>query len=244
MFTTIKNSLLLGTVGLFSLGSLAYTKPSQAASVNFSSWQQAGDVVRTSSQVTLTNAVSGDDVPTNFNISGTNPLPTGGGTGSLEAFLGLPNGTVLPGNGSTFGSQEGSAIRGTVSAANAEDVLRLTWNFSSNERSQTNPNNDYAFVTINGVLLPPVASISDATTASSPYAFTSGNRTFTYSLPVAGNYDVGIGIVDVNDTIASSRFIVSNASVEPVPEPITIVGSMMALGFGVKLRRRFGKKSS
>jgi hypothetical protein len=65
----------------------------------------------------------------------------------------------------------------------------------------------------------------------------------------AGNYDIGIGVVDVGDSIGQSTLSVSNANLIPanvqsVPEPATVLGSLTALGFGIKMMRRYRNKSA
>ncbi|MFN6566014.1 PEP-CTERM sorting domain-containing protein [Dendronalium sp. ChiSLP03b] len=146
-------------------------------------------------------------------------VPTGGGAGSLEDFLSLTPGSLDPAT-SIFGATQGSAIKQTFTDIKVGDVLRFDYSFLTNDA-------DSAFVTINNSVI--------ALTASTP---------FTYSFTSAGTYNVGIGVVDVDDTIGASKLIVSNAKLDAVPEPITILGSLTALGFGVSMRRRFGRKNS
>jgi hypothetical protein len=44
--------------------------------------------------------------------------------------------------------------------------------------------------------------------------------------------------VDVEDTIGNSTLTVSDADLQAVPEPMTILGSAVALLFGTLMRRR------
>ncbi|MBD2360565.1 hypothetical protein H6G36_05080 [Anabaena minutissima FACHB-250] len=46
----------------------------------------------------------------------------------------------------------------------------------------------------------------------------------------AGNYTVGIGIVDVEDAGGQSKLVVSNGKLQPVPEPLTILCVFTGLG--------------
>lgn len=191
MFTTIKNSFIsISAFGLLSLGSLFYTTATLAADIDLSTWQQAGDVIKFSSNVTLTNAYSGigdqgDDPNGYFHINNnpnTDPLLSsaaialndGNSSSSLEAFLGVTAGS-LPKNGSDFGIIEGSAIRGIITAG-AGDIFQFTYNFRSNEPIRQNFRNDYAFVTINGnTLTPLLATVSGAkinTTKNSSHPLT------------------------------------------------------------------------
>ncbi|MEA5502280.1 PEP-CTERM sorting domain-containing protein [Halotia wernerae UHCC 0503] len=154
--------------------------------------------------------------------SGTiNTVSTGGGTGSLEEFLDVPAGSLDPDPDNFVFSTFGSAIKTTFTGIQTGDVFDFNWDFSTSDT-------DSAFVTINNSVIPLAAS---------------GN-VFKYSFTNAGNYNVGIGIIDVGDSIGGSQLTVSNANLKPVPEPLTILGSLTALSFGVAMRRRFGKKNS
>jgi hypothetical protein len=205
---------------LFSLGSFTITFPSFAVSVNLSSGGSRGDVSVVGGQTTLTNATvgGGDDGGTNYNVSGNNPvvLPF-----QLETFLG-----VAPGALGTDAA-EGSAIRTILPNVSAGDVLSFNSNFSIFD----NFNTDRAFVTI-------VNSINNLV-----IPLTTGSSTFSYTFSSADTYTVGVGVIDVNEDIGSSRLQVSDANLQPVPEPLTILGSLSALGFGLGMRRRFRKQA-
>ncbi len=154
--------------------------------------------------------------------SGTvNTVSTGGGAGSLEEFLTVPAGSLDPDPDNFIFSTFGSAIKTTFTGVQTGDVFGFNWDFSTSDA-------DSVFVTINNSVIPLAAS----------------GKVFKYSFTNAGNYNVGIGIVDVNDSIGGSQFTVSNANFEPVPEPLTILGSLTAFSFGIVMRRRFGKKNS
>lgn len=258
MFTTIKNSFLsVGTLGLVSLGSLVYAPVTLAVDIDLSSWQQAGDVIKNPSNATLTNAYSGlgedgDDPNGYFHInnnSNTDPLLSGSGNKTIEKFLGIAAGS-LPNMNTDNGIREGSAIRGNITA-NQGDIFKFTYNFRTNEPlRETPPENDYAFVTINGNILSPLlATVDDANINDAGFAKQTGNKTFEYIFQNAGNFDVSLGVVDVQGFGYSSSLTVLNptlqsaadSGVQPVPEPMTIIGSMFALGCGTALRRRFGK---
>ncbi|MBW4627969.1 MAG: PEP-CTERM sorting domain-containing protein [Brasilonema octagenarum HA4186-MV1] len=210
-------------LGLFSLSSITIAKPSFAASVDLRSFNRGGDVGNvTPTQATITNAYAdgGDDGGTNYNVSGNQPLfPY-----QLETFLGLSPGSL------GLDIAEGSAIS-ILRNFQAGDVF----SFNSNFQTFDDPGIDRAFV-----------SIVNSTTGSVITPLTLGNSTFNYTFSTAGNYTIGIGVVDgpfngLPDATFSSRLIVSNANVAPVPEPLTILGSLTALGLGANMRRRFGK---
>jgi hypothetical protein len=236
MYTFLKKSVLTSTASLF-LGSFILSSPSQAASINFTNF--LGDVTTSGGQTSLTNAFNdnfgSDDASGNYYVSGNNP----GSADDLETFLGV----TLPGN-----PQEGSAVKTTL-AASAGDVFSFDWVFHTNEPvGSTFP--DYAFVTIGSQVIP-LASITNVTTIPggtlasnpNPYLRQTGNNTFSYTFNTAGTYNVGIGVVDVNDLLTSSGLSVRNANTKPVPEPSTIFGSAIAAGFGVMLKRKQAKKA-
>jgi hypothetical protein len=158
----------------------------------------------------------------NLNSGTLNTAFTGGGAGSVEEFLNITPASLESAVPNNF---FGSAIKQTFTGVNAGDVFSFNWNFSTTD-------NDKAFVTINNTV-----------------ALLSGSSPFSYLFSTAGNYNIGIGLVDVDDSIGQSTLSVSNANFinanpQPVPEPATILGSITALGFGVKMARRYRKKSA
>jgi len=204
MLLGIKKSLFTaGATSLLSLGTLAIANPSYAASIDLSNWGTIGDTIVNNSQAAI-------------NSGTVNTALTGGGTGSIEDFLGITAGSIDP-VGSTFGGTQGSAIKKTFTSINAGDVFRFNWNFATSDT-------DSAFVTIDNSVIP-----------------LTGSTPFTYSFAAAGNYNIGIGVVDVEDSIGSSTLTITNANLQAVPEPMTILGSVVALGFGQVMRRRLGK---
>ncbi|MDF5722389.1 MAG: PEP-CTERM sorting domain-containing protein [Rhizonema sp. PD37] len=206
---------------LFILGSFTIASPSFAVSVNLRSVRTIGDVGNvTPTQATITNAYPGgvDDPGTNYNVSGNQPLLPY----QLETSLGLTAGAL------GLNAAEGSAIS-FARNFQAGDVF----SFNSNFQTFDTVNVDRAFVSI----------VNSATNAVIT-PLTLGNSTFNYTFPTANNYTIGVGVVDVNDFVGSSRLTVSNANVAPVPEPLTILGSVTALGLGANMRRRFGKTKS
>ncbi len=120
--------------------------------------------------------------------SGTSSTVTAGGlTGSaLETFLGILNNSFdsLP---STFGVQAGSAIKTTL-IVNSGDVLSFDWSLVSSD-------SDTGFVTINNAV-----------------TYLTGTS-FSQSFATAGSYNIGIGVLDVDDTVGSSTFTVNNVNI-------------------------------
>ncbi|MCM0593809.1 MAG: PEP-CTERM sorting domain-containing protein [Gloeotrichia echinulata DEX184] len=204
MLLGIKKSLFTaGATSLLSLGTLAIANPTYAASIDLSNWGTIGDTIVNNSQAAI-------------NSGTVNTALAGGGTGSIEDFLGISAGSLDP-VGSTFGATQGSAIKKTFTSINAGDVFRFNWNFATSDT-------DSAFVTINNSVIP-----------------LTGSTPFSYSFATAGNYNIGIGVVDVEDTIGNSTLTVSDADLQAVPEPMTILGSAVALLFGTVMRLRLTK---
>jgi hypothetical protein len=216
MFTSIKQkALTAGAFSLLSLGSLAlFASPTYAASIDFSTWTKFGDVTSTGTQATPTTA-------------GTNALGTGGGADSLEDALGIPSNSLVSDPLDLANSPtQGSAIRNSsfFSNINANDVFSFTSNF-------TPDGSDRAFVAITNL------------GTSATQIFTPATSAFSYTFLTAGAYDVSIGALDVGDTIGQSQLVASNGNLQPVPEPISVISSIVALSCGATLRKRFGKKA-
>ncbi|MBW4684240.1 MAG: PEP-CTERM sorting domain-containing protein [Komarekiella atlantica HA4396-MV6] len=231
----IKHSTFkLGLLSLASFGITISTTSANAIQLDFSNWQQFGDVTTPAlGQANLSNnALLDDDFPqpdATFNYSGNpaglaNPLP------DLQDFLGLvPEALDIEGD-----ALEGSAIKNTVSVA-AGDVLRFDWNFRTNETSYQ----DYAFFLVDNTLIK-LADFTDATQASSPFSRETGINSYAFSQPAT--YTLAFGVVDIDDYVATSALEVRNATIERVPEPGTLLGSLAVFGLSMGMRRRFGKK--
>jgi hypothetical protein len=150
---------------------------------------------------------------------------TGGAVrlGELETFLGLQPGSLD--SISTSRVVEGSAIKRTVTVQ-AGTVLSFAWNFLTNEVTNldepavfANPDaNDLVFVTIT-----PLSLVADTfwTFAFSAADFLSetGFATFTVTLPTTGSYTLGIGVVDVGDTLELSGLLLDNFTLTPPASP-------------------------
>ncbi|AFZ28322.1 PEP-CTERM putative exosortase interaction domain-containing protein (plasmid) [Cylindrospermum stagnale PCC 7417] len=129
---------------------------------------------------------------------------------SLETFLGLNSGDL------GFDATEGSAIKKTFNIL-AGDVISFDYSFLTYDTFSS----DRAFVTISNSVIP-----------------LTGNSSFSYTFANSGNYNVGIGVIDVIDNIGSSKLTVTNTVYQTVPEPSTILGSILAGCFGVMLKRK------
>ncbi len=196
---------------LLSLSSFTVASPSFAVSLTLNNWERLGDVV-TPGQATATNALAdGSDDTVKYNVSGNHPAYIN----SLETFLGLNSGDL------GLDATEGSAIKTALKVLDG-DVISFDYSLLTYDASST----DRAFVTISNSIIP-----------------LTGNSTFSHTFAKSGTYNVGIGVVDVNDYIGSSKLSVTNAnyqpvSSQPVPEPLTTLGSVIAIGFGVMCKRK------
>lgn len=227
-------------VGIFSFltsTSLVLANPAQAISVNFGSWSEVGDVNAIGNQADISTASSTaqDDFPQpagTFNYSGNSPVMAGT---PLETAVGLNPGDLD--NDLFNAATEGSAITTNLNVRKG-DRLIFDWNYLTNDTFD-----DYAFFVVNGVVTR-LADVSNANNASSLFNLETGTTTFDYTFANAGNYQVGIGVVDIGDFNSTSALQISNAQTERVPEPLTILGTAVAGGFGVMLRRKRSKKQA
>jgi len=137
---------------------------------------------------------------------------------SLETFLGLNAGDL------GLDATEGSAIQ-KVFNVSAGDVFSFDYSFLTYDTLFS----DRAFVTISNSVIPLI-----------------GSSSFSYTFTTSGIYNIGIGLIDVDDVSGSSILSVSNANYQStsVPEPSIILSSILVGGFGVMLSRKNLKKAS
>lgn len=242
MLKNFRNAITLTTItGL----TLALTNPSNAANLDLTNWETLGDVsLIDNNQVLLSNdADLYDDVELGaasgtFNFSGTPAVDNL--FNDLEKFLGLN-----PGDLSKSGEVlEGSAIQ-TELTVKAGDELKFNWNFLTNETSEllATTYNDSAFMMVDSQIIK-LADITDATSLSSQFHTETGQKSYTYQFTEAGNYNIGFGVVDIDDYINSSALSVSNLTLntptnnQPIPEPSSVIGllilGILSTGFRLK----------
>lgn len=219
--------------------SVVVINPASAVSVDFTTGTTSfGDVMTAAGGASIsTNALSNDDVgsakpDSKFNYSSKAAIDST----ALESNLGLAIATLDPNPSGYITATEGSGLRKTFNFS-VPTTFSFDWKFLTNEPTVA-PLNDYAFITINGSKTN-LASVtgSSLTASGTDYAReTSGSFSQTLN---SGSYAIDFGVVDVVDYNNSSSLQVTNAQTQAVPEPISILASGMALGFGAILKRKY-----
>ncbi len=125
---------------------------------------------------------------------------------SLETFLGLSRSALnRVGNVS---ATRGSAIKRTL-VVEAGTTIELDWNFLTDE-PYVNGSEDFGFVSISpGDQVIKLASVTDATRPSdTSLDRETGYQTFQYTFAEAGEYTLGVGVInDANQFVDSSLFV-------------------------------------
>ncbi|ACK73487.1 hypothetical protein PCC7424_5137 [Gloeothece citriformis PCC 7424] len=154
-------------------------------------------------------------------------LSTEGGVESFDAedFLGLSSGTIP-----SLGSPTTGSVAKTTITANAGDEIQFKWLFQAGDYL---PYNDFSFYSVvkdtsEGFLLADVAQVGD-------YGQGNGFQTYTFATP--GTYVIGFGVFNSVDNALQSSL-----SVEPVPEPLTMLGAATAISLGASFKRKLAKK--
>jgi len=238
----LKLSTLISATAATAISLLASSTSASGVVLNgsfetgdFTDWTTTGDTSIQDSGFGVT--------PTNGNYQAalqTHAITTGTSAAGLESFLGLSSGTLT-----NSGATEGSAILQIIEA-NTGDVLSFDYNFLTDEGPPPNSDfNDFAFFTLDNNIISLADTFSpDLFSPSfSGFAEETGYKSFSYTLTSAGTYTLGFGVVDVDntglgDTGVNSGLLVDNVRTTPVPEPMTVLGSLAALGF----MKKFSKK--
>lgn len=214
MLTQFKNPLItIGITLVSGLTSVAISAPAYSITlVDLSTFTSVGNVT---SNNTVIKSGSLDTDPPPLTIQ------TGGGSGSLEEFLGIDPTSFADAILSTTSSNtygHGSAIKKT-STFNAGDQFSFNWNFANTDQ-------DLAFVTI----------------ANSIQTLNGNNGTYSYTFTSPGSYNIGIGVVDIPDSTGVSTLTLSNAQIQAVPwetDTLPILGSTVLFGIGVWAKRKY-----
>jgi plastocyanin len=241
-------SKFFGILSFACFGAVALTAtPSYAVVINFDDWQKFGDVITsTAGSTSMSN-----DGSLGFNNSRSDDKFSPSGTYNYskttlaeDALDRSPNGTLQSNLGFVNSAldvvdqaYEGSAIKSTYNVK-AGDQLTFNWKFLTNETDTAYK--DYGFFSVDTTVYQ-LANISNATTPSSFFKNETGGF-YSYTFDTDGNYNLAFGVVDINDFSVTSGLQITNANLQAAPEPISIVSSIVALGCGASLRRRFGKK--
>ncbi|BAZ50328.1 hypothetical protein NIES4103_29440 [Nostoc sp. NIES-4103] len=256
---------IIKVANLLTWGGLIISSPAQAADLDFnngtSPWSAFGDVyVAKPKEVLLsTDAILDDDIQLGaisgqFNFSGQPAGEVGFVSPNLAEFLGI-DASLLDINGFAY---EGSAIKRTIDVK-AGDSLIFQRNFLTNENSALVSGsfrgslNDYSFFLVNDEIKK-LADINDATQSLSNFivAFDKETeiQTFKHTFNQAGTYTIGFGVVDIDDFTVSSALSIQNVTFkssstgETIPEPTTILGAFVSMGFGVLSRKNQGMKTN
>jgi len=165
-------------------------------------------------------------------FSGTNALDVL----SLETALGLQAGeiTTLSPNGNP--AMQGSGFTQDFTAA-ANSVLSFDWNFLTNELTPTATYTDYLFWGItaqggdtflqSGVLMDTSQGGALGASSAADFAQDTGYQAFSTLVPLAGDYRIVFGIVDVQDENYTSAALIDDIMV--VPEASTGLLIFLAL---------------
>ena len=208
-------------------------------------WTAAGDVAAIDGHLVVTNAshTYADDTDAGLadagarNVSGADPLPTGGGPGSLEDALGRVD-TPFEAFGTSW---EGSAVSQSFVAA-AGSQLTFSWDLRTlDQRDPTQA--DWAFVIIDGQVIKLADAFAASTgNADADYAAATGWTPYApYTFTSGGTHVISFGVVDVGDFNDTSALSVGNVRVSAVPETSTLALMLAGLGLvGLQARRRKG----
>ncbi|WP_157951186.1 PEP-CTERM sorting domain-containing protein [Cyanothece sp. BG0011] len=238
---------------------MGLTQKTLARNLDLGEWEQLGDVLienagqkaKLSTDATFFFGFGDDsDVGANngeFNQSG--QLAEIVGFGGLEDYLGIPV-ALLDVEGFAY---EGSAIK-TELTVNAGDKLSFDWQFFTNETSteieeELRPFKDYAFVLIDGQ----ISKLADyqkvveqglLDVETGTFDSKTEKEIWEYRFDTEGTYQVALGIIDVDDFFITSALSVENVQLQVVPEPLTVLGTVTAIGFGYGFKKSLKKSRS
>ncbi|MCG5062029.1 MAG: DVUA0089 family protein [Limnoraphis sp. WC205] len=139
----------------------------------------------------------------------------------LESFLNLTSGTL-----DSLGSAdvtEGSAIKQTITVS-AGTQLSFDWNYLTNEGIGSFYN-DFAFVSIESEDSQILADTFSPLNTSNTFVFPqeTGYDSFNYTFEEGGTFTIGVGVVDVGDTVGNTGLLVDNFSLfDGIPGTYTV----------------------
>ena len=161
-----------------------------------------------------------------FNYSDTNPITASvEQTNNLQSQLGISD-NALSINAKLNGSditgvyrtpKEGSAILSDSFTTDDQFRISFDWNYLTNDGASTLGNQDFSFLVIRGTTtsgtVEQIITLGDSSgsipnTTSSNFAETTGYDTYTSDVLAAGTYQVGFGVVDIDNVDYSSALLV------------------------------------
>ncbi|WP_017319447.1 PEP-CTERM sorting domain-containing protein [Mastigocladopsis repens] len=164
----------------------------------------------------------------------------------IESFLGLATGSL---NGiANKNVQNGSAIKQTFSAT-AGQKLTFDWNFLTDEGRTGQAGVDYTdfgFVSLGIVSELADTKFSTFSLSDADFRAETGFNTFEYIIQTSGEYILGVGVANVNDTKVHSALLVDNVKLASVPEPGSMLGILAVGAFGATslLKRKQQQKAT
>ncbi len=246
------------TFAVIPLLSIGITPKTLAANLDLQEWEKFGDVLieNTGQKAKLSTDATfffgfGDDSDVGahdgeFNQSG--QLAEFIGFEGLEEDLGIPV-ESLDVEGFAY---EGSAIK-TELTVNRGDILSFEWQFFSNETSteiedELRPFKDYAFVLIDDKIMKladyqKVVEQGLLEVETGIFDSKTQKEIWEYRFEAEGTYQVALGIIDIDDFLITSALSVENVKLQIVPEPLTILGTLTAIGFGCGFKKSLKKGS-
>jgi len=243
---------LPAALSAIALALAAGSANAQVVNGNFdglSGWTTAGDASANSGTalwLTTASHTFADDTDANLpdpgarNVSGIDPLPAGGGPGSLEAFVGVAPGAFDPDPAAFVTATEGSAASQTFTAA-AGSLLSFRWDMGTLDQRDDPTLADVAFVVIDGqvITLANDLQATTPTTLGGNLAHT-GWEDFSTTIAGAGPHTISFGVVDVGDYDDTSTLSVTGVNVSVVPETSTLALVAAGLACLALQRRRRG----
>ena len=240
-------SLALSTLALALAAGSVHAQVVNGGFNGLAGWTSAGDAASVGGNhlvLTTSSATFQDDADAHLataarNVSGADPLATGGGAGSLEEFLGVDASALNPDEANFVYAYEGSAASQTFTAAAGS---RLSFQFDLSTLDQRDPTQaDFAFVVIDGQVI----RLADAFAATQPvadgsFAAQTGWLDYALTLATGGSHTLAFGIVDVGDFNDTSALSVTGVAVSSVPETSSLALIAAGLAMLALQRRRRG----
>lgn len=241
------------TAALLALTSAGYAATVEGfESTSLSSANSRGDAsIRTPNYFGI-NPTEGTHALLLTSINNTNDSPAASQSGTnadtpanIASFLNVSSVGFLrntrPGTLASDTGREGSAFSINLGALNVGDQITFDYNFLTSDAG----NRDFGFYTLNGATanVPIFADELDAITVTpssppgNPFNLQSGWQTTTITISQAGNYTLGIGLMDSRGLTGPSAVMIDNIAVNAVPEPSTL-GLILAGGVSLAAMRR------